>query len=75
METVMKDLSQLAASVMKEVAQGQLVKEADVAYTKEQALKTDTGKMLQKVAELLRAEGSSQITYTDLAHFRKTYDV
>lgn len=70
----MKDLSQLAASVMRKVEEGQLVKQADVAYTKE-TLKTDTGKMLQKVAEQLRIAGSSRITYTDLARFRKAYDV
>lgn len=71
----MKDLSQLAASVLQEVEQGELVKQAEVAYTKEQALKTETGKMLQKVAEQLRIEGSSRITYTDLSRFRKAYDV
>lgn len=70
----MKDLSQLADSVMKEVEKGQLVKQAEVAYTKD-ALKTDAGQMLQKVAEQLRIAGSSQITYTDLARFRKAYDV
>jgi proline dehydrogenase len=71
----MKDLSQLATSVMKEVEQSQLVKQAEVAYTKEQSLKTETGKMLMKVAELLRIDGSNKITYTDLARFRKAYDV
>lgn len=70
----MKDLSKLAQSVMEEVEKGQLVKEAEVAYTKE-TLKTDTGKMLQKVSEQLRIAGSSKITYTDLARFRKAYDV
>ena len=67
----MKDLSQLAASVMKEVAQGQLVKQAEVAYT----LKTETGSMLLKVAEQLRIAGTSDITYTDLAKFRKVHDL
>jgi hypothetical protein len=71
----MKDLSQLAASVLKEVEQGQLVKQAELAYTKEQALKTESGKMLHKLAEQLRIAGTSNITYTDLARFRKTYDV
>ena len=71
----MKDLSSLAASVLKEVAQAELVKEAEVAYTKEASLKTETGKKLQKVAEQLRIAGSSNITYTDLARFRKAYDV
>jgi hypothetical protein len=71
----MKDLSRLAASVLKEVTQAELVKEAEVAYTKEQSLKTETGKKLQKVAEQLRIAGSSQLTYTDLARFRKAYDV
>jgi len=75
MENDMKDLSQLAASVLQEVEQGQLVKQAEVAYTKQQALKTETGKMLQKLAEQLRVAGSSNITYTDLARFRKAYDV
>lgn len=70
----MKDLSQLAASVMQEVEQEQLVKQASVAYTNE-ALKTDTGKMLQKVAAQLRIAGSTKISYTDLARFRKAYDV
>ena len=70
----MKDLSKLAQSVVEEVEKGQLVKQAEVAYTKE-TLKTETGKMLQKVAAQLRIEGSSQITYTDLARFRKAYDV
>ena len=67
----MKDLSQLADAVMKEVDQAQLVKQADVAYT----LKTETGNMLLKVAALLRTEGSAKITYADLAQFRKDYDV
>jgi hypothetical protein len=70
----MKDLSQLAASVMQEVEKGQLVKQAEVAYTKE-TLQTETGKMMQKVAAQLRIAGSSRITYTDLARFRKAYDV
>jgi len=67
----MKDLSQLAASVMKEVAQGQLVKQAEVAYT----LKTETGNMLLKVAKQLRIAGTSDITYTDLARFREVHDL
>jgi len=71
----MKDLSQLAASVMREVEQGQVVKQAELAYTKEQSFKTEAGKMLMKVAEQLRIADSSPITYTDLAKFRKTYDV
>jgi hypothetical protein len=70
----MRDLSQLTAFVMEEVEKGQLSKQAEVAYTKE-TLKTDTGRMLRKVAEQLRIAGSSPITYTDLARFRKAYDV
>jgi hypothetical protein len=69
-----KNLSQLAASVMEEVEQGQLVKQAAAAYTSE-TLQTDTGKMLQKVAAQLRNAGSTKISYTDLARFRKAYDV
>lgn len=69
----MKDLSQLAASVMREVEQGQLVKQAELAYTRRVPLETETGKMLMKVAEQLRIEVSAGITYADLARFRKTY--
>lgn len=71
----MKDLSQLATAVMQEVEQGQLVKQAELAYTKEASLKTDTGKLLQKLASQLRIAGTSNITYADLARFRKAYDV
>lgn len=70
----MTHLSKLAAEVMADVEQGDLVKQAEVAYTKVD-LKTETGKLLQKVAERLRTVGSTQITYNDLARFRKTYDV
>lgn len=70
----MTHLSKLAAEVMADVEQGELVKQAEVAYTKAE-LQTDTGKLLQKVAERLRAVSSAQITYNDLARFRKTYDV
>jgi hypothetical protein len=70
----MKDLSQLAASVMHEVEQCQLVKEAAEAGTKE-TLTTDMGKTLQKVAAQLRVAGFSKITYTDLARFRKSHDL
>lgn len=71
----MKSLSQLATSVMQTVEKDRLVKQAEVAYTNRQPMKTDTGKLLQKLAEQLRIEGSSKITYTDLARFRKAYDV
>ena len=71
----MKDLSQLAASVMREVEQGQLVKQAELAYTSRVALETEAGQMLMKVAEQLRIEVSAGITYDDLARFRKAYDV
>lgn len=70
----MKNLSQLASSVMQEVEKAQLVKEAEVAYTNE-TLKTETGKLMHKVAEQLRIAGSPRVTYDDLARFRKAYDV
>jgi len=71
----MKSLSQLAASVMHTVEKEQLVKQADVAYTSSQPMQTETGNLLQKLAAQLRIAGSSKITYTDLARFRKDYDV
>lgn len=70
----MTHLSKLAAEVMADVEQGDLVKQAEVANTKVD-LHTNTGKLLQKVAERVRAVGSTQITYNDLARFRKNYDV
>jgi hypothetical protein len=69
-----KDLSQLATSVMREVEQGQLVKQASATYTNTE-LETATGKLLQKLAEQVRIEGSAGISYADLARFRKVYDV
>lgn len=71
----MKDLSQLATSVLQEVEKGQVVKEAAATYKPSQPLTTETGKMLQKVAELVRIAGKTKISYTDLERFRKTYDV
>jgi hypothetical protein len=71
----MKDLSHLAAAVMQEVEQGQLAKEAEVAYNSKQPMKTEMGKLMQKVAEQVRIAGSSEISYADLARFRKRYDV
>ena len=71
----MKDLSHLAASVMRTLEQEQLVKQAEVAYTNRHQMTTDIGKSLQKLAERVRIEGSAKITYTDLARFRKTHDV
>lgn len=71
----MKSLSQLATSVMQTVEKEQLVKQAKLAYTNTEPLKTETGKLMQKLAEQLRIEGSSKITYTDMARFRKAYDV
>jgi len=70
-----KTLSHLAGSVMRELEQGQLVKQAELGYTKQQVLVTAPGKLLQKTAEVLRNTGSMKITYTDLARFRKAYDV
>lgn len=71
----MKTLSQLATSVLDSVEKAQLEKQAKVAYINEQELKTETGKLLVKVAAELRIAGSAKVTYTDLARFRKTYDV
>lgn len=71
----MKTLSQLATSVLDSVEKAQLEKQAKLAYINEQELTTETGKLLVKVAAQLRIAGSTNITYTDLTRFRKTYDV
>ena len=70
----MKNLSQLATSVMRTVEEGQVVKAASLAYPQEE-LKTNVGQLMQKVAMQLRNEASTKITYADLARFRKAYDV
>jgi hypothetical protein len=67
-------LSQLATSVMAEVAQDQMVKQAQMAYINS-ALVTVTGQALMKVATQLRTTETADVTYTDLACFRKTYGV
>jgi uncharacterized protein YueI len=71
----MKNLSTLATEVVAQLDKDQLEKQAQVTYTNAQSLKTETGKMLVKVAELLRIESQAKITYTDLARFRKTYGI
>lgn len=71
----MKNLEQLADAVLKEAEAGQLVKQAGVAYNSQQAMKTDAGQLLLKVAALLKNNASTDITYDDIRRFRKEYDV
>ncbi len=70
----MKNLAQIADQVLQDVAKEQLVKEAEMAYTKK-TFETPAGKMLVKVAEQLRRSSEQGITYEDLARFRKAHDV
>lgn len=71
----MKNLSKLASDVMGTLEKDQLEKQAQASYTNAQSMKTETGRLMVKVAELLRIENQAKITYTDLARFRKTYDI
>lgn len=67
----MKDLAQIADEILSD----NLVKEASVTYNNQQVMKTDVGHMLVKVASVLKGTQSIDISYEDIAKFRKTYDV
>lgn len=65
-------LSELATSVLDEVQRGQVEKTAASA---ELVLGTDIGQSLVKIAKEVRSLSQADVTYEDLANFRKTYNV
>lgn len=67
----MKSLSVLADEVLSSVDTASSTKEAAEAPQ----LKTEVGSLMSKLASELRTASTGTITYTDLARFRKTYDV
>ncbi len=71
-----KSIGDLADSVLNEVVREQLVKNAALAHTSSVSVKTELGQLLVKVAGRIREEvGNNEISYADLANFRKTYDL
>lgn len=67
----MKDLAQIADEILTD----NLVKEASVTYNNQQTMKTDVGQLLVKVASILKNNPAVDISYADIAKFRKTYGV
>lgn len=67
----MKELAQIADEILSD----NLVKEAAITYNNQQTMKTDVGQLLVKVASILKDNPSVDISYADIAKFRKNYDV
>ena len=66
----------LADSVLAKVAQEQLVKSAAIAHTSGVTVKTAVAQLLVKTAARVREEAANtEISYADLATFRKKYDI
>lgn len=71
-----KTIGDLADSVLAEVDREQVVKTAALAHTSSATMKSDLGKLLAKTAEHVHEEAvNPEISYSDLAQFRKKYDV
>lgn len=69
-----KPLGELAESVLAQVDREQVVKSAALSHTSPVQVKTVLGQLLVKTAAAVREEaGKTEISYEDLAHFRKTY--
>lgn len=66
----------LAESVLAQVAQEQLVKNAALSHTSSVSVKSTVAQLLVKTAEHVREEAANtEISYADLATFRKKYDI
>lgn len=71
-----KSLGELATSVLAQVDQERVVKTAALSHTSSVSVKSDLGQLLVKTAAAVREEaGDNEISYADLAIFRKNYVV
>lgn len=69
-------LGELADSVLAQVDHEQVVKTAALAHISPVSVKSELGELLVKTAARIREEaGNVEISYADLAQFRKKYDV
>lgn len=71
-----KSVGALADSIMAKVGQEQLVKSAALSHTSGVSVKSAVAQLLVKTAERVREEAANtEISYDDLATFRKKYDI
>jgi hypothetical protein len=73
MSRPIKQLGAIADAMLAEVEQAQVVKTAAAAHTS--VVTSPIGQQLLKTAALVRQAASAEITYDDLARFRKKYDL
>jgi hypothetical protein len=64
-------MSDLADAVFREIQKDELEKAASIAYTEKKPLNSEAGKLLMKVAQELRNPTATEISYADLAKYRK----
>lgn len=68
------NIGDLAQSVLDTVEREQLGVSGSVSYTKKASVSTETGRMMNKIAELIRDEvKNDSVTYDDLTMFLRTY--
>jgi len=65
-------IGDLARNVLEAVERGQVEKIASTTYN---SMRTDTGRLMLKVAEELRNHKPAPISYADLATFRNRYGI
>ena len=71
-----KSVGALADSILAKVTQEQLVKSAALSHTSGVTVKSTLAQLLVKTAASVREEAeNTEISYDDLATFRKKYDV
>jgi hypothetical protein len=71
-----KPIGELAEAVLAQVDQEQLAKTAALSHTSPVSVKTVLGQLMVKTAAAVRQEAeSNEISYDDLAAFRKNYVV
>lgn len=71
-----QSIGSLADSILAKVTQEQLVKSAALSHTSGVTVKTTVAQLLVKTAACVRQEAeNTEITYADLATFRKKYDI
>lgn len=72
---VKTSVGDLAESVLAHVEREQLVKTAALAHISKAPVTSLLGQLLEKTAARVRQEANAEISYADLAEFRKKYDV
>ena len=69
-------INQLADELLERIENEELVKTANLSYTRNNKLETQLGQQMLKVAETVReAAKDNQISYADLRKFRERYGI